>query len=391
MTHAPATRRNLLGGHCGNSEITVLLWAGVAGTTFFTLAPTLIGALIDRMHLSLSEVGWVASCQLAGSAIGNVCTLLLGRKFSLRHTLTCAVAGAGIADLATAGAEDFHALLLWRLAAGVAGGVAFSAVNAAAARLPQAGVMFGAISIAQMLFGALGFLVIPPLISALGLSAIFAGLGVCALACAFAAAAFIAPAPVHNSRLSTSLSVTPRGMLLLIALFATYLTSTAVWTHLERIGVAARLAGGVISIGLSMGMLAGILGGVAATVLLLRSGHSDRFLVGGATLMAVSTGLLIKASDPAAYLIALFGFNGAQALVTPLYLARLAAENGGDARILMALMAMYLGLIGGPMFGASLVIGLGYQVLILVAAALLAGASILAFGARRPSPHMVTS
>jgi len=59
--------------------------------------------------------------------------------------------------------------------------------------------------------------------------------------------------------------------------------------------------------------------------------------------------------------------------------------------VLVALLAIYLGLIGGPMLGASLIVGLGYQVLILGAAAVFAAASLLAFGARRSSPQMVTS
>ena len=379
-------------GACGanSAEVAVLLWAGVAGTSFFTLAPSLIGALIDGLHLSVREVGWIASCQLAGSALGNFLTLLLGRRFSVRHTLTASLVIVGFADLATVAAHDVTALLVCRLAGGVAGGVAFSVVNAAAARLPRAGVMFASIAIAQMLFGALGFIGMPPLKAAFGLGGIFATLGGCALACAVASAVCIAPAPVHGSRLRASLSLTPHGRVLLVALFATYLTSTAVWTHLERIGVAAHLTDGVISAGLAIGMLAGILGAVGATWLLLRAGDPYHFLIGGATVMAVSTGLLIKASAPAAYLIALCGFNSAQAFITPLYLARLAAENSGDARILVAMLAMYLGLIGGPMLGAGLVVGLGYQELVLVAAALFASAAILTFSARRSSPQVVT-
>ena len=380
-------------GECDGStaEIAVLLWAGVAGTSFLTLAPTLIGALVDGMHLSLRQVGWVASCQLAGSAVGNLATLLLGSKLPVRQSLATSLAAVGFANLATVLVNDLGVLLVCSFAAGLAGGVAFAVVNAAAARLPRPGVMFAAIAVAQMLFGAVGFIAMPPLIATYGSSAIFAVLGFCALTCAAAAVACLGPSPVHGSRLRASLSLTPRATVLLIALFATYLTSTAVWTHLERIGVAARLSGGVINIGLSIGMLAGILGAFGATSLLVRDRHPDHFLVAGAALMAISTGLLIKGSSPAAYLIALFGFNGAQALITPLYLARLAAESGGDARILVALLSIYLGLIGGPMLGASLIAGLGYQVLILVAAALFAAASILAFGARRPSPQMVTS
>jgi predicted MFS family arabinose efflux permease len=342
------------------------------------------------MHLSVRAVGWVASCQLAGSALGNLCTLMLGRKLSVRHTLTASLAAAGVANLATLLARDFSMLLVCCLAGGLAGGMAYSVVNAAAARLPRPGVMFAAISIAQMLFGAIGFITLPPLIAAFGPGAIFAILGSYALACAVAAVRLIGPATVHDSGWRASLSLTARGVALLVALFATFLTSTAIWTHLERIGVAARLDTGVISLGLSIGMLAGILGAVAATILLLRDRHPDHFLVGGATLLALSTALLIKAASPAAYLVALCGFNATQSLIVPLYLARLAGESGGDARILVALLAMYLGLIGGPLLGASLVIGLDYQVLILVAAASFAATSFLTFGARRPSMQWVT-
>jgi predicted MFS family arabinose efflux permease len=163
------------------------------------------------------------------------------------------------------------------------------------------------------------------------------------------------------------------------------------WTYLERIGVAARLSGEIISIGLSVGMISGVLGSVGATWLLIRAGNTDRFLIGGAAVMAVSTGLLIKAAAPIAYLAAIFGFNGALALVTPLYQTRLAGESGGDGRILLAMLAMYAGLILGPMLGAGLVVGLGYEDLIHIAAVLFVAAALLALGSSRLSPQVVRS
>jgi predicted MFS family arabinose efflux permease len=160
--------------------------------------------------------------------------------------------------------------------------------------------------------------------------------------------------------------------------------------HLERIGVAAQLASEVINIGLSIGAVSGFLGSLGATLLLIRSRDTAPFVMGGAAIMAVSTGLLMKAAAPAAYLTALFGFNGALALVTPLYLTRLAAESGGDSRVLLAMLAIYLGLILGPLLGAGLAGGLGYEDLIHVAAGLFLAAALLAFGSSRLSPHMVT-
>jgi predicted MFS family arabinose efflux permease len=145
------------------------------------------------------------------------------------------------------------------------------------------------------------------------------------------------------------------------------------------------LARQIISIGLSVGMISGVLGSCGATLLLIRARNTDRFVMGGAAIMALSTGLLIKAAAPTAYLVALFGFNGALALVTPLYLTKLAAESGGDSRVLVAMLAMYLGLILGPLLGAGLVAGLGYEDLIHVAAGLFVAAALLAFGASRLS------
>jgi predicted MFS family arabinose efflux permease len=52
---------------------------------------------------------------------------------------------------------------------------------------------------------------------------------------------------------------------------------------------------------------------------------------------------------------------------------------------------MYLGLILGPMLGAGLVVGLGYQDLIQIAAALFLAAALLALGASRLSPQGVRS
>lgn len=375
----------------GATKVAILLWAAAAATSFFTLAPALIGALIDHLHLSVHEVGLISSGELAASAAGSVLVLLYGPLFSTRRALVTSLALLGMANFATAAAHDFTTIATCRLAAGLGGGVAFSVVNAAAARASKPGYLFAAISVAQMAFGSVGFIAVPLLINASGLVGVFTLLGASALGCGIASAFGVTGAPIHASPLRSSLSLTPRGALLLGSLFATYLTSTAVWTYLERIAVDAKLAREVISTGLSIGMVSGVLGSLGATALLIRGRNTDRFVMAGTALMAFSTGLLLKASAPTAYLTALFGFNAALALVTPLYQTSLAAESGGDGRILVAMLAMYLGLILGPMLGASLVVGLGYQDLIHIAAALFVAAALLALGSSRLSPQGVRS
>jgi predicted MFS family arabinose efflux permease len=360
-------------------------------TSFFTLAPVLVGAFIEHLRLSVRAAGVISSGELAGSALGSLLVLLYGQVLSVRTTLAVSMAVIGIANLGTAVALDFNTIALCRIAAGLGGGLAFSVVNAAAARARKPGHMFAGISLVQMMLGAVGFMVVPALIGACGLSGVFNLLGFGCLACAMAAAGAADGAPVRGPHSSSSLSLTPRGALLLASLFATYLTSTALWTYLERIAVAARLPGDVVSVGLSVGMIAGAAGSLGATLLLIRVRNTDAFVTGGVVVLAVSAGLLIKASAPAAYLGALVGFNGALSLVTPLYQTRLAAESGGENRILAALLAMYLGLILGPLLGAGLVVGPGYEDLIRTGAALFAAAALLAFGSWRIRPQMVRS
>src|SRR4051812_20089815 len=105
----------------GAGEIAILLWAAVVGTSFFTLAPVLVGALIDRMQLTVPEVGLIPSGEVAGSALGSPVGFLFGRRFPARATLTFCLVLAGVANLATATSHLFSTIALFRVVAGVGG------------------------------------------------------------------------------------------------------------------------------------------------------------------------------------------------------------------------------------------------------------------------------
>jgi predicted MFS family arabinose efflux permease len=370
-------------------EIALLLWAGTVATSFFTLAPALVGALMDQLHLSVADVGFISSTQLAGSALGNLLVLVYGRRLPVRTVLVVAGAVLAAFDWLTASSHNVLTIALCRLAAGLAGGASFAVVNALAARLPRPGVMFAALSITQMLSGVAGFIALPALLGAYGLAGAFGTLSGCSCLSALAAAFVARNGPVHVHELRRSLSVTPRSALLLLALFATYLGSTALWTYLERIGVAAGLGAQVISAGLSISMAAGVLGALGAGCLLLGLRSPDRALLASSVAIALSSGVLVLGSIPAAYCAALLGFNAAWSLVTPLYLARLACEECGDGRVLVAMLVISVGLIGGPTLGAGLVTAGGYAVLITACTALLAVAALLVLLATRMSPRWI--
>ena len=376
-TRAHSPTDTLVGGEVLAVQVVTLLWASIVATAFFTLAPVLIGALMDQLQLSVREVGFLSTAQLTGAALGNLVVLRLGRRFQLRPALGVALLAVALCEFASALAHALPALVLWRFNAGAAAGFAFAAANAAAARLPRAGVMYAGMSIAQMVFGAAGFWALPSLLSTGGLPAAFLMLGISAAGCGLAALILAPCVRIDRVTGPSSTRIGSSSRPLIGSLFAVYLATSAVWTYLDRVGIAAGLQKEIVSHALALGMVAGMAGALLSSWLLFRARGTETALIASVALVGVSTALLAKASSLPCFWLALFGFNGALALLTPLYLARLAADAQGDRQVVAALLAMYLGLIAGPTVGGDIIARLGYLQLIMCGSGLLALAAAL--------------
>lgn len=352
------------------SEVAVLLWFAIIGGSYSMLAPAIVGGLMDGLALSVRQAGLVSTAWLAGCALGNCWVLFRGRQRRLRTVLLVSVAIVALCDLASADAGRLPTLLLARVASGIGAGVALAAVSAAAAQMRRAGLMYAAIPIAQQLFGFVGLLAMPPLLVRFGIAGAFIALSGCSVLglCLVR----LAPAwDVNTGAEALSLRLSGRSALLLGALFATYLAFTAVWTYAERLGVSAGIDRAAVARALAFAMIAGVTGSVGATVLLMRSNEANRTLLTGALVLVLCTALLALASAAPVFAVAMVGFNAAIALITPLYMVRLASGEGGGERVVLALLSMYLGFIGGPVVGGNVVAFGGYGSLTWTAVGLL--------------------
>jgi len=357
------------------SEVAVLLWYAVIGGSYSMLAPAIVSGLMDGLSLSVRQAGLVSTAWLGGCALGNCWVLFGGGHRRLRPVLTASVAIVALCDLASAGAGRLPTLLLARVASGIGAGVTLAVVSAAAARMRRAGAMYAAIPIAQQLFGFVGFLIMPGLLASFGIAGAFVALS----ACSVLGLCLVPLAPaghVNTSDESLSLRVPGRSLLLLGALFATYLAFTAVWTYVERLGISAGIPRLAVSRALAFGMIAGTSGSLGATALLMRSNEANRALLAGALALVFCTTLLALASGAPSFTAAIVGFNFAIALITPLYMVRLASGQGGGERVVLALLGMYLGFIGGPVVGGNVVAFGGYGSLNWAAVSLLIMAAI---------------
>lgn len=360
-----------------------LIATNVLGTAYLTLAPALVGAFIDRLHIGVRDAGFITSAQLAGSAIGGVAVLLGPRRNSYGGRLRFALVGMAACDLVCASLTTARALVIWRLLSGTMAGVGFATANVVAGNLQQPARVYGAMVVGEMTFGIGGYVAMPMLLASIGVHGIFFVLGALALLTAVLAPRFAAQRVESTDGLgSPNARLRGRTAVLFGSLSCVYLANASIWAYLDRIGIAAGLSESAVSVALAISMFAGLAGGLGATRAAMSS--STRLLIAMAVLvMAGSTALLFARSSVALYSMAVAGFNGTIMFVLPCYMSAFAAAPGGERNVTVAGIIIFLGLAIGPMIG-SLLAGAGnYDALISGASLVfLLGAAFGALGGR---------
>jgi predicted MFS family arabinose efflux permease len=244
--------------------------------------------------------------------------------------------------------------------------------------------MYAALLTAQMAFGIAGYLGLPPLLEAAGLRGVFTALGALALLCL----PFIARAPFEDRQAvaeDTPLRVESRSttLLCLASLSVLYVSNSAVWTYLDRIGVSAGLSDARVDVALAWSMGAGLGGAVLASMCATRIRPETAALV-GVLVMAVCTTTLFVSQIALLYTVAVAGFNGTLMYVVPFYFAQMAVGSNAHRNVSAASMVIFVGLAAGPFFASYIVVNGHYDRLIataiigfMTAAALMKAASAI--------------
>jgi predicted MFS family arabinose efflux permease len=344
-----------------------LLAVNVLSVTYLTLAPALVGAFIDRLHLRPDQAGLITSAQLAGSAVGVGLVLFglcRGSEATLLRSSTILMAAC---DLYCSLLSQSWSIAVCRAIAGTAAGVAFAVVNAAAGRFPKPARMFASLLTAQMAFGIAGYLGLPPLLEAAGLRGVFIALGALALL----SLPFIARAPYQDRQAipeATPLRVESQSMTLLClaSLAIMYVSNSAVWTYLDRIGVTAGLTDARVDVALAWSMGAGFAGAVLASMCATRI-RPETAALAGVLVMATCTTALFLSHIALLYTVAVAGFNGTLMYVVPFYFAQMAAGSHAHRNVSAASMVIFVGLAAGPFFASYIVVNNHYDRLVAMA------------------------
>jgi MFS transporter, DHA1 family, inner membrane transport protein len=368
----------------GNSA-TSLLAVSLAGSNYFlfvSLQPILFGALVAEGHISLSAASAVLSANLLGAIVGNLAALF---KVSLLHTRQLISAGAALLTIT----QVLFALLpltmpaMWILmfGAGAGAGALGGAASATVVAMNRPNRVFAMILAAQILTGAAAIYAAPSVIESFGLRGLFLGM-------AAAASISIVTSP-WTARLSSAREVTPshqepfamRQALVLVSLAILYVANNAAWAYLELVAKNAGLVTEQAGHALAFGQGASLLGAIAAG--LWNRSRPRMGLAIGVTLMAAAIGMFTGIHGVTAMTMVTAVFMGALCFAVPLYMGTLAMLDSSGRSLVLAQVAIGVGLVVGPLVAAMLVEHSSLQIMLWISAAAALGSLALVLIALR--------
>lgn len=220
--------------------------------------------------------------------------------------------------------SGYYTLMVCRGVSALGGGSLMILCLSAASFTTNKNRIYGLWVLGQLVIGALGLWLLPPLFEQFGLASAYWLLAAwmvvfLPLARAFPARQPPAKAPVRSATALPRLE----AVLGVLALLTFYIGLSAVWTFIGGIAKAAGLSAAMAGEVLSVATLFGIAGASVAALVGRRS--SRMMLLGGYAAMVVAIGLLYGSPALVRFIVAAFVFKFTWTFVLPLVLATLAA------------------------------------------------------------------
>jgi predicted MFS family arabinose efflux permease len=365
---------------------TALLLASCAGMADLIALPVSVSTLISRFGFDAQQAGALATLLLAGVVVAS---LVLAPHFPRLACRPFAMVGFGLSAVGSFWAalqSDFYALAALQAACGLATGAALTVTNGTIARSVSPHQMYAGVSSALGVFGVLLFAATPPIVQAIGGSALFVVIGAVKAGAALTAFVWFPSQPtvayVQVAR-TPAASRVPKivwfgmaglaAMTIVHAMTASYLVQVGAHRGFQVTSVNAVLIG--------MALVALLPGPVAAA--LETRWPAQRVLLGGAVLqLALSTVVMtVTAFTPYASAAVLFP---SVIVFTHTFAFGLLATLDSSGRSLAATPATTMaGAALGALVGGALVKFFGFGGIPL-AAAVLAAFAVLCFS-RLPS------
>lgn len=346
-----------------------LLVAGVLHTVVLGTLPLFVAGMVADLNLGEREVGWLASADMAGSALAAMCIIGFVGRVPWRPFACAAIALVIVGNLAAIRAAGFEALLFARVVSGIGGGLILSIVFVGLCRSTNPDRYFGLYTFSQLGLQALFLSFVPSLLSAHGVDALYLLFAAISAGCLLLVVVFpksVPPALGVGARIADTRGSRPLpGAVIALAAQGIYfLAPAAAWAYFERIGQTFGLTLDTIGQALGVAAVVGITGAASVVVLGTRFSRMTSMTFGTA-LSVATVALLMGGSGFAAFLVAAAVFNFAWNFTFPYQMGTLATLDDSDAVPILSLLVQLIGLALGPLTASFLNPEGGYQIILI--------------------------
>lgn len=343
----------------GTKGQTALIVAFSALAAFLLLmAPAVATQLQLQLGLSPSQTGDLFAVELGATSLASLPALYWIKKANLRKTALVFGLIYTAGNVTSMFLTTFETLVAVRSVTAFAGGSLMVLTMSLAAQARDRNRVFGWWTVGQIVVGAIGLAVLPPLFSSFGIAPVYLSMAVL-MALSLPLVRFLPLHPVaHAAATGTAnLARKPNIVKIVAALLACllfYVGLISVWTFMGGFAEAAGIAPATASLILSIATVIGVVGSLAATM--VGGSINRRFvLLGGYVAMVLAIALLLGVDNALRFGAAALVLKFAWPWTLPFLMSTLADLDPLGRATNLANLAIGGGLALGPLVAGRLV------------------------------------
>jgi MFS family permease len=332
-------------------QLSALLLITMMGAAVTSLMPLIVGAYSDSGKFTAQQVGWLTAADIAGILVASVSAFFWCRRVNWqRYVLAGLVIFMGANFLSTT-VSDFFGLTIIRFVAGCGCGVMYAIALAALSDLKKPEVAFGAVVSIQVMFGTVGFFLLPGFIADNDISVIFHFFNLCLLPTLILCLLSF-PLNTKHQQIGT-LKIkgsTKAAAFIFTGVVVYYFAQGVVWGYLERIGVDAQIIytdiGIILGVGFALSVIGSIVSGYYVEKLSRRSGLLVTAIIQLPCLFALYQ--MEPANAYWVYAISTVLYQLMWSFVVPIMMAIFSDVDRSGKLVVVCVSAFKMGLVIGP-------------------------------------------
>lgn len=343
-----------------------MAFIAMSGLSYINFMPGLVNALAGGIGFGELGAGQIVALNGFGGLLGCALAIAVVGRVEWRRDLFVFLLMLTALDFSSAWVNDYHAMLGWRFAAGVLGGLCMGFGYSVLARFENPDRAFGSLLFIQFGMGSLVIYLLPGLEAAFTPRAVFFIMAFFLLLSllfmrflpevSVGGEAGKPPEPLAGLR--------SNALLLMLAILGYQCAASGIWAYVGLMGLSAGFTPENVGIYIAITGLAGLFGALLPVVNGHRFGRMPWVMVGVMLSIGAAMGLNDSPLSPGVYIASMtLLFFSWPAVVS--YLLAVTAEMDSRGRLsTIAALVSLAGLAAGPLIASSLLEGGDYSAML---------------------------